>query len=68
MITSSCNEIDFAPSFIYFTLFLKGGSIMRKVILRMNEDFKYFVLKKLVDSNDTIKHSALKLNCSIHSK
>ena len=56
MIMSSCNEIDFVPSFIYVTLFLKGGSIggsiMRKVVLRMNEGFKYFVLKKLVDSND----------------
>lgn len=48
---SSCNEIDFVPTFIYVTLFLKGGSTMRKVVLRINGNFKYSLIKKLVDSN-----------------
>ncbi|MDT6423067.1 ISNCY family transposase, partial [Enterococcus faecium] len=67
MIMSSCNEIDFVPTFIYVTLFLKGGSTMRKVVLRMNEDFKYSVIKKLVDSNGNKKRAALQLNCSIRT-
>ena len=48
---SSCNEIDFVPSLFYVTLLLKGWSTMRKVVLRMNEDFKYSLIKRLVDSN-----------------
>lgn len=62
MIMSSCNEIDFVPSFIYVTFFLKGGSTMRKVVLRMNEDFKYSLIKKLIDLNGNKKHIALHLN------
>lgn len=65
MIMSSCNEIDFVPTFIYVTLFLKGGATMRKVTLRLNEDLKYSVIKKLVDFNGNKKRTALPLNCSI---
>lgn len=37
---------------------------MRKVELRMNEDYKYNVIKKLVETNSNKKSAALKLNCS----
>ena len=37
---------------------------MRKVVLRMNELFKFEVIKKLVDSNGNKKNAALKLNCT----
>ncbi len=40
---------------------------MRKVELRMNESFKYEVIKKLVDSNGNKKRAALKLNCSVRT-
>lgn len=32
---------------------------MRKVVLRMNEDFKHSAIKKLVSSNDNKKRAAL---------
>ena len=68
MIMSSCNEIDFVPSFIYVTLFLKGGSTMRKVVLRMNEDFKYSLIKKLVDSIGNKMRAALQINRYFRTK
>ena len=37
---------------------------MRKVDLRMNEDKKYRIIKKLVESNGNKKKAAMKLNCS----
>ena len=37
---------------------------MRKVLLRMNEQFKYDVIKKLVESNGNKKRAAAKLNCT----
>ncbi len=37
---------------------------MRKVVLRMNEQFKYEVIKKLVETNGNKKNAALKLDCS----
>lgn len=40
---------------------------MRKVNLRMNEQFKYDVIKKLVDSNGNKKNAAIKLNCSLRT-
>lgn len=40
---------------------------MRKVYLRMNEQYKYDVIKKLVDSNGNKKNAALKLNCTIRT-
>lgn len=40
---------------------------MRKVDLRMNEQLKYDVIKKLVDSNDNKKNAAIKLNCSMRT-
>ena len=40
---------------------------MRKVDLRMNEQLKYDVIKKLVDSNGNKKNAAIKLNCSLRT-
>ena len=40
---------------------------MRKVVLRMNEQFKYEIIKKLVDSNGNKKNAALKLNCTVRT-
>lgn len=41
--------------------------LMRKVNLRMNEQHKYDIIKKLVNSNGNKKNAALKLNCSIRT-
>lgn len=38
---------------------------MRKIILKMNELYKYQVIKKLVDTKENKKRAALQLNCSI---
>ena len=40
---------------------------MRKVILRMNEQYKYEVIKKLVESDGNKKNAAIKLNCSLRT-
>lgn len=40
---------------------------MRKVILRMNEQLKYKVIKKLVDSNGNKHNAAVKLDCTIRT-
>ena len=40
---------------------------MRKVNLRMNEKYKYDVIKKLVDNNGNKKRAALELNCTIRT-
>lgn len=37
---------------------------MRKVILRMNELYKYEIIKKLVDTNGNKNNAAIKLNCT----
>lgn len=37
---------------------------MRKVILNMNEEKRFEVIKKLVDTNGNKKNAALKLGCS----
>lgn len=55
MILSSCNEIDFVPNHIYVTLFLKSGFTMIKVVLRMNDNLKYSLIKKFVNSNSNKK-------------
>lgn len=41
--------------------------IMRKVVLRMNEQFKYEIIKKLVDENGNKKRAAQKLKCSVRT-
>lgn len=41
---------------------------MRKIVLRMNIDFKYSVIKKLVDPKGKKKHTAIQFNCSIRTK
>lgn len=40
---------------------------MRKVELRMNEDHKYEIIKKLHDSGGNKKSAAIKLNCTVRS-
>lgn len=40
---------------------------MRKVNLRMNEQYKYDVIKKLVDTHGNKKNAAIKLNCSVRT-
>lgn len=41
--------------------------IVRKVILNMNENEKYKIIKKLVETNGNKKRAAVKLNCSIRT-
>ena len=40
---------------------------MRKVVLRMNEEKKYNVIKKLVDNNGNKKRAAIELQCSLRT-
>ena len=40
---------------------------MRKIVLRMNEENKYQVIKKLVDTNGNKMKAAIKLGCSIRT-
>lgn len=40
---------------------------MRKVNLRMNEQYKYEVIKKLVDTDGNKKNTAIKLNCTVRT-
>ncbi|MEG0698584.1 MAG: hypothetical protein RR435_01380 [Erysipelotrichaceae bacterium] len=40
---------------------------MRKVELRMNEDYKYQVIKKLVDTNGNKRAASMKINCSLRT-
>lgn len=45
-------------------IILMGGIFIRKVILRMNEELKYKVIKRLVDENGNKDRAALKLGLS----
>lgn len=40
---------------------------MKKVELRMKEEIKYLIIKKLVETNGNKKRAAIKLDCSIRS-
>ena len=40
---------------------------MRKVELRMNEEYKYEIIKKLVDTNGNKKRAASKLGCTVRT-
>ena len=40
---------------------------MRKVELRMNEENKYKIIKKLVDTNGNKKRAATKLGCTVRT-
>ena len=40
---------------------------MRKVELRMNEEHKYQIIKKLVETNGNKKRAALKIGCSVRT-
>lgn len=40
---------------------------MRKVELRMNEENKYLIIKKLVETDGNKKRAAIKLNCTVRT-
>ena len=40
---------------------------MRKVVLTMDENYKYETIKDLVDNNGNKKRAALKLNCTVRT-
>ena len=40
---------------------------MRKVELRMNEEYKYKIIKKLVETNGNKKRAASKLGCTVRT-
>lgn len=40
---------------------------MRKVELRMNEKYKYKIIKKLVETDGNKKRAASKLNCTVRT-
>jgi len=40
---------------------------MRKVELRMNEEYKYKIIKKLVETNGNKKAAALRIGCTIRN-
>lgn len=44
-----------------------GGYTMRKVELNMNEQHKYEIIKKLVDTNGNKKRAAIQLNCTVRT-
>ena len=44
-----------------------GEVIMKKVELRMNEQNKYEIIKKLVDTNGNKKRAATKLGCTVRT-
>lgn len=48
-------------------LFIEREVTMRKVILRMNEQYKYEIIKNLVDNNGNKKRAAIKLKCSLRT-
>ena len=40
---------------------------MRKVELRMNEEYKYKIIKKLVETDGNKKRAASKLGCTVRT-
>ena len=59
---------DILKIFCYdITSFLFGGYNMRKVVLRMNEENKYLIIKKLVETNGNKKRAAVKLGCTLRT-
>lgn len=63
MILSPCNDNENVPSLCIINLYIRRKK-MRKVILRMNEQFKYETIKKLVETNGNKKRAAIKLQCT----
>ena len=57
----------FKTSCYDITSFLSGGYAMRKVELRMNEENKYLIIKKLVETDGNKKRAAIKLNCTVRT-
>ena len=59
---SQCTESDFVPSIVKYYYIKFGGKIsMRKVYLRMNENEKYEIIKKLVETSGNKNTAARKL-------
>ena len=44
-----------------------GEVIMKKVELRMNEQNKYVIIKKLVEPDENKKRAATKLGCTVRT-
>lgn len=44
-----------------------GEVIMKKVELRMNEQNKYEIIKKLVETDENKKRAATKLRCTVRT-
>lgn len=44
-----------------------GEVIMKKVELRMNEQNKYEIIKKLVETDENQKRAATKLGCTVRT-
>lgn len=44
-----------------------GEVIMKKVELRMNEQNKYEIIKKLVETDENKKRAAIKLGCTVRT-
>lgn len=63
----SCMQDIFKNKCYDITSLLFGGYCMRKVELRMNEENKYLIIKKLVDTNGNKKRAAIKLNCTVRT-
>jgi transposase len=53
------------PNMVEYSIKNKGGIIIRKVELRMNEQQKYEVIKKLVDTNGSKERASIKLGVTI---
>ena len=63
----SCMQ-DILKIFCYdITSFLFGGYNVRKVVLKMNEENKYLIIKKLVETNGNKKRAAVKLGCTLRT-
>lgn len=41
--------------------------IIRKVVLRMNEEMKYPVIKKLIENNGNKQRAAIELGCTVRT-
>ena len=46
-------------------IYLERGRTIRKVILKMNEELKYQIIRLLVDTNGNKKAAALRIGCSV---
>ena len=63
----SCIQDIFKNLCYDITSLLLGGCCMRKVELRMNEENKYLIIKKLVETNGNKNRAAIKLGCTVRT-